>query len=107
MMVQIIYIEHDGTEHKTEIDSGSSIMQGAMAHNLNGIIAECGGNCSCATCHIYVHPDWVEKMTALDPNEAAMLEEVCDPRPNSRLSCQIKVNETHEGLVVYLPEKQV
>ena len=106
-MAKITYIEFNGIEHKLDIEPGLSVMQGAVNHSVRGIIGDCGGACSCATCHVYVDPAWLNKVGEKDATEEALLEEVCDGQPNSRLSCQIKVTEELDGLVVRLPEKQV
>ncbi|HET8710071.1 MAG TPA: 2Fe-2S iron-sulfur cluster-binding protein [Spongiibacteraceae bacterium] len=106
-MAKITYIEYGGDEHIVDVDSGLSVMQGAVAHSVRGIIAECGGACSCATCHVYVDPAWVEKVGKKSEMEAALLEDVCGAQPNSRLSCQIQVTDDLEGLIVRVPEKQV
>lgn len=106
-MAKITYIEYEGVEHVVDVDSGFSVMQGAMANSVRGIIAECGGACSCATCHVYVDPGWLNKVGEIGVTEAALLEEVCAAQPNSRLSCQIKVTDELDGLIVRVPEKQV
>lgn len=106
-MAKITYIEFNGKEHVLDVPQGLSVMQGAIENNVRGVIAECGGACSCATCHCYVDDAWVDKLGEKSDEEAAMLDAVCEPRPNSRLSCQIKVTESLDGLVVHLPEKQV
>lgn len=106
-MATITYIECNGEEHEIEVAPGASVMQGAVQNQIRGIIAECGGNMSCATCHVYVDPAWVDKVGEKSETEVALLEEVCDSRPNSRLSCQIKVTDDLDGLVVRLPEKQI
>jgi 2Fe-2S ferredoxin len=106
-MAKIIYIELGGNEHVVEVAPGSSVMQAAVGNSVQGIIGDCGGACSCATCHVYVDPAWVDKLGEKSAGETALLEEVCDPQPNSRLSCQIKVTEELDGLVVRLPVKQV
>lgn len=106
-MPQITYIEFNGREHCLDIATGTSLMQGATANNVRGIIGECGGACSCATCHVYVDPAWLDRTGDIGELETALLEEVCDAQPNSRLSCQIIVTEALDGLVVRLPEKQV
>lgn len=82
-------------------------MQGAINNNVQGVIAECGGTCSCATCHVYVDEAWVNKLAAKGADEESLLDAVCDLQPNSRLSCQIKVTEGTDGLVVRMPAKQV
>lgn len=106
-MTKVKYIEFDGKEHVVDVPPGSSVMRGAIDNNVRGVIAECGGACSCATCHVYVDGAWVDKLNQKSEDENAMLEAVCEPRPNSRLSCQIKMTESLDGLVVRLPEKQV
>lgn len=106
-MAKITYIEFGGKEHVLDIAPGQSVMQGAVANNVRGIIADCGGSCSCATCHVYVDPAWVGKVGEKSPLESALIEEVYDVQANSRLSCQIKVTEDLDGLIVRLPEKQV
>lgn len=106
-MAKITYIEYSGDERVVDVEPGLSVMQGAVGNNVRGIIADCGGACSCATCHVYVDPGWTDKVGEKGEMEEILLEEVCDPLPNSRLSCQIKVTEELDGLVVRLPEKQV
>jgi 2Fe-2S ferredoxin len=106
-MPKVTYIEFNGDEHVVNIDPGISVMEGAVNNNVGGIIAECRGACSCATCHVYVDPSWVSRIGEKSDTEASMLECVCDPQPNSRLACQLKVTEQLEGLVVRLPEKQI
>jgi 2Fe-2S ferredoxin len=106
-MARITYIEFNGKRHEIDIPSGLSVMQGAIANNVRGVIAECGGACSCATCHVYIDESWVDRLENKNEEEAAMLDAVCNPQPNSRLSCQIKVTDAIEGLIVKLPAKQV
>lgn len=106
-MVKITCIEFDGTEHVLNVYSGQSLMQAAVGNSVRGIIGDCGGACSCATCHVYLDSDWIDRVGEKSETEMIMLEEVCDPRPNSRLSCQIQLTEELDGLIVHLPEKQV
>jgi 2Fe-2S ferredoxin len=106
-MAKITYIEFSGKQQVLEVATGSSVMQGAVGNNVRGIIAECGGARSCATCHVYVDEAWLQKVPEKSAEEAAMLDAVCDPQPNSRLSCQITVSDALDGLVVRLPAKQV
>jgi 2Fe-2S ferredoxin len=106
-MAKITYVEFDGKQHVLEVAPGLTLMQGAIENNVRGLIAECGGACSCATCHVYVDEAWVGKLEKKCEIEEAMLEAVCDPQLNSRLSCQIKVTEDLNGLVVTMPAKQV
>jgi 2Fe-2S ferredoxin len=106
-MAKITYIEITGKEHVLDVAPGLSVMQGAIANNVRGVIAECGGACSCATCHVYVDPSWVNRLAKKSEIEESMLEAVCEMHSNSRLSCQIEVTEALEGLVVRMPVKQV
>ena len=106
-MVKVTYIEHGGAEHILDIEPGLSIMQGAVNNGVRGIIGDCGGACSCATCHVYIDPAWSNKTGERCATEEALLEEVCDVQTNSRLSCQVKITPDLDGLVVRLPVKQV
>ncbi|MFT6155632.1 MAG: 2Fe-2S ferredoxin [Neolewinella sp.] len=105
-MAKIKFIEFSGKEHDAEISTGTSIMQAALDENVRGIIGDCGGSCSCATCHIYVDGSWLDKLETKSEMEEILLEEVCDPQDNSRLSCQIIVNDELDGMVLRVPEKQ-
>lgn len=106
-MPKITYIEFNGTPHEVDVATGLSVMEGAIDHNVPGIEAECGGACSCATCHVYVDPAWVEKTGSADHLEKDMLECAMDLQENSRLSCQIEVSDELDGLVVRMPELQI
>lgn len=105
-MPLIRYIEHNGAEHEIQVENGRSIMQGAVDNMLEGIVAECGGSCSCATCHCIVDDAWVEQLEPAGDLEQEMLDYVNERKPTSRLSCQIEVNDALNGLVVRLPETQ-
>ena len=105
-MANITYIEHNGTEHTIEVKTGQSVMEGAVKHNIPGIDADCGGACACATCHVYVDPAWTEKVGGPSAMEESMLDFAEAVQPNSRLSCQIKVTDALDGLVVTTPEHQ-
>ena len=105
-MPKITYIEPSGQSHTLEVKSGQSVMEGAVKHNIPGIDADCGGACACATCHVYVDEAWVEATGTPSPMEESMLDFANDLKPTSRLSCQIKVTDALEGLVVRLPESQ-
>ena len=107
-MPEVTYIEHNGTEHRVDDPLGSSIMRGAVDNNVPGIDADCGGECACATCHVYVDAAWLDKTGLPEPGsqEAAMLSFAALARPNSRHSCQIKVSDALDGLVVRMPEGQ-
>ncbi|MDH3581666.1 MAG: 2Fe-2S iron-sulfur cluster-binding protein [Hyphomicrobiales bacterium] len=105
-MPKITYIEQDGTEHVVDADIGMTVMEAAVKEQVPGIEAECGGACSCATCHVYVNDAWKEATGEPEEMEEDMLDFAFDVRPNSRLSCQIKVTDALDGLVVQVPEKQ-
>jgi len=106
-MPKITYIQFDGTAHTVDVPSGMSVMEGAITNNISGIEAECGGACSCATCHVYVDPAWVKATGTPQHIERDMLECALDLQKNSRLSCQIKVSDELDGLIVRLPELQI
>lgn len=105
-MPRITYIEFDGREHVVEVKSGLSVMEGAIRNNVPGIDADCGGACACATCHVYVDEAWVEKTGTASAMEESMLDFADAVQPTSRLSCQIRVSDSLDGLVVRLPESQ-
>jgi 2Fe-2S ferredoxin len=105
-MIRITYIEHDGVEHAVEVKPELSVMEGAVKNNIPGIDADCGGACACATCHVYVREDWLERAGTRSETEQSMLEFAECVAPNSRLSCQIKVTQQLDGLVVRMPESQ-
>lgn len=105
-MPKITFIQPDGTEQVAEGEAGMTVMETAKKHMIEGIEAECGGACACATCHVYVADAWREKVGGPTEMEEDMLDFAFDVRPSSRLSCQIKVREELDGLVVHVPEKQ-
>ena len=109
-MPKITFIEHNGTAHTVETEAGLSVMLAAITNNVPGIDADCGGECACATCHVYIEPEWQEKVTreAGLPNaqEASMLSFAATTQDNSRLSCQINVTAALDGLIVRMPEGQ-
>ena len=105
-MPKITYIEHNGTEYAVDVKKGLSVMEGAVKHNVPGIDADCGGACACATCHVYVDEAWREKVGEASAMEESMLDFAENVEPNSRLSCQIRVTDELDGLVVRMPESQ-
>ena len=105
-MPKIKYIEHNGKEHEVEVPLGWSVMEGAVKNLIPGIDADCGGACACATCHVYVDEAWAGKTGSQSAMEESMLDFAENVEPNSRLSCQIKVTEQLDGLVVRMPESQ-
>lgn len=105
-MAKITYIEANGTEHVVEVESGLSIMRGAVEKGIPGIVAECGGNCACGTCRVYVDKSWWPQVGDASDIEEATMEIREDPAPGKRLSCQIKVTDALDGLIVRMPESQ-
>jgi 2Fe-2S ferredoxin len=102
----ITYITADAQPHTLEVDSGLSVMQGAVNNGIEGIDADCGGSAACATCHVHVAREWIQRLPAPSDDERSMLELTVDVDESSRLSCQIKVNDSVTGLVVHIPAKQ-
>ena len=105
-MVKITFVDSAGTLRTVEGEAGATVMETAIKNGIPGIEAECGGACACATCHVYVDQAWQEKTGAPSAMEEDMLDFGYDVRSNSRLSCQIKVREDLDGLVVRTPERQ-
>jgi 2Fe-2S ferredoxin len=105
-MAKINFVDHSGETRTIDADVGSTVMEVAIRNAVPGIEAECGGACACATCHVYVDDAWMEKVGAPTPMEEDMLDFGYDIKPNSRLSCQIKVTDALDGLVVITPERQ-
>ena len=105
-MTKITIVAHDGTRFDIEAENGSTVMENAIKNAVPGIEAECGGACACATCHVYVDEQWTDTVGQPEPMEEDMLDFAYDVRANSRLSCQIKVTDEFDGLVVTVPERQ-
>ena len=105
-MPKITFIDFEGTERTVEGEVGASVMETAVRNLVPGIDADCGGACACATCHVYVDEAFKEAVGEPEPMEEDMLDFAFDVRPNSRLSCQIRVRDELDGLVVTVPERQ-
>lgn len=105
-MPKITFIQFDGTETSIDADIGSTVMKTALDNLIPGIDADCGGECSCATCHVLVDETWMEKVGQPSDAEESMLDLNPDRATNSRLSCQINVTDDLDGLIVNLPEFQ-
>ena len=105
-MTKITYIEHNGKSHEIEVANGLTVMEGAVQNNIPGIDADCGGSCACATCHVYVNEKWFGKLVKKESAEEDMLDMAYEPKKFSRLSCQITVEDSLDGLVVKMPSKQ-
>lgn len=106
-MTTVVFIDHAGTTYKVEAPLNKSLMQVALENGVPGILGDCGGSCSCATCHGYVDERWADTLPPRSETEVFMLEEVPEPRPTSRLCCQIRLTPEMDGIVVRLPEEQV
>jgi ferredoxin, 2Fe-2S len=105
-MPKITFIEHGGKKHTVDAPLGTTVMENAIRNGVPGIVAECGGACACATCHVHVDEAWKEKVGPPSPMEEDMLDFAFDVKPTSRLSCQIKVTDELDGLVVHTPAQQ-
>ncbi len=106
-MPLVTYVSSNGTSRKIDVPAGTSVMQAALHNRVEGILGECGGNCMCATCHVYVDSNFLDRIPAPKENEKFMLSIAAEgPQPNSRLSCQIKMTEELDGLTIRLPGKQ-
>lgn len=103
----INFIDHTGATHQVEAPLNKSLMQAALDNAVPGILGDCGGSCSCATCHAYVDQPWAAQLPPRSETEVFMLEGVPDLRDNSRLCCQIRLTPELDGIVVHLPEEQV
>jgi ferredoxin, 2Fe-2S len=107
-MAKITYIEFNGTPHEVEVPAGLTVMEGARDNNVPGIEADCGGACACSTCHVYVDAAWVDRLPPKEAMEEDMLDFAWEPDPEkSRLTCQLRVTDELDGLVVRMPEKQI
>ena len=107
-MPKIAYIHPNGTRQELEVPVGTSVMQAAVNRGIEEILGECGGNAMCATCHVYVEPDHLDRLPPIGDDEDALLDgAAADRLPNSRLSCQIRVTPELDGLVVRLPDRQL
>ena len=105
-MAKINFVDHSGETRSIDAEIGSTVMEAAIRNAIPGFEAECGGACACASCHVYVDEAWQERVGAPTPMEEDMLDFGYDIKPNSRLSCQIKITDALDGLVVITPERQ-
>ncbi len=105
-MVKIIFIDSAGQSRSVDAEDGATVMETAVRNGVPEIEAECGGACACATCHVYVDPEWVARTGKAEPMEEDMLDFAFEIQPTSRLSCQIKVKPQLDGLVVRTPSRQ-
>jgi len=105
-MPKVTYISNGGDRHDVELDQGLSLMEGGVNNNIDGIVAECGGACACATCHCYVDDAWLERLPPMDDMEDCMLDAALDRKPNSRLSCQIEISDQLDGIVIQVADNE-
>ena len=105
-MAKIIYITKDQEKHEAEVDNGYTVMEGAVNNDIDGIPAECGGACACATCHAYIDHSWIDIIPEMDDMEDSMLDAAYERKDNSRLTCQIEVNDDLDGPVVHIAENE-
>lgn len=106
-MPKVIYVSATGVSREVDVPAGMTVMAAALKNGIDGILAECGGVCMCSTCHVFVDEKFFDRLPAAQDTEEAVLEiAAIERRPNSRLSCQIKVTDDLDGLIVRLPEKQ-
>jgi ferredoxin, 2Fe-2S len=105
-MPKVTFIQPDGKQQTVEIPVGWSVMEGAVRAGVVGIDADCGGACACATCHILVEPEWAANLPPKSEMEEAMLDFAIEPKPNSRLSCQLRMTSELDGLTVHVPPSQ-
>lgn len=106
-MARITYRLLDGSEKTVNVESGYSVMEGAVNNDIDGIVAECGGACACATCHAYIEGEWQQKLPAMDDMEDAMLDAAFERRDTSRLTCQIEVSDELDGLIVNVADNEL
>ena len=105
-MPTVVFVEPSGERRAVSAPLGVSLMEVARQHGIRGIVAQCGGACACATCHVYVAPEWLARLPPPEEIEEGMLECALEPRANSRLSCQIHITPELEGLEVTVPQAQ-
>ncbi|MEF2550233.1 2Fe-2S iron-sulfur cluster-binding protein [Aurantimonas sp. A2-1-M11] len=105
-MPKLVFLTHEGERFEIDAPKGTTAMENAVKNDVPGIEAECGGACACATCHVYVDEAWTAKTGEPEPMEEDMLDFAYEPQPNSRLSCQIKMRDDLDGLVLTVPARQ-
>ncbi len=105
-MPKIIYNDFSGNQKEIEVPNGLSVMEGAVRNNIPGIDADCGGSMACATCHVYVKEEWLNKLKKMENGEQDMIDMAYEPKKNSRLSCQLIVSDELDGLEITTPLKQ-
>lgn len=105
-MPKITFVQPNGDKQDIDATTGVTIMEAAVDAMVPGIEADCGGNCICATCHVYVDKEWLGKLPAVESDEEAMIDYTADPQDNSRLTCQLEITDALDGIVLHVPESQ-
>jgi 2Fe-2S ferredoxin len=105
-MPKVVFLQPDGIRREIEVPVGITLMEAARQHGVMGVVAQCGGACACATCHVYVDPTWLGTLDPPEEMEQGMLETAWEPRDNSRLSCQVHMTANLNGLQVTVPSRQ-
>jgi ferredoxin, 2Fe-2S len=105
-MPKIVFAEPGGGRREIDAPLGITLMEVARQHGVQGVVAQCGGACMCATCHVYIDPVWLARLEPREEMEEGMLESAWEPRDNSRLSCQIHITADLDGLHVTVPKRQ-
>ncbi len=106
-MINISFVMPSGDTVQCGAEAGESLMRAAVNNDIRGIMADCGGACTCATCHVHIAPEWWDRLLAPNDIEVSTLEMVCDPSPTSRLACQVELAPEHDGLQVIVPASQI
>lgn len=106
-MPRITFVQPDGSRSTIQVAAGRTAMEAARDNDIRGIRADCGGECSCSTCHCYVDPSWMSRLPRRNDEEASLLEFAHEPRDGSRLACQLLLTDALDGLVLHVPEKQL
>jgi len=106
-MPTVVFTDPQGERHQVDVPEGRNLMQAAVDHLVPGILGDCGGVCSCATCHGYIAPEYLDKLPPRTETETYMLEGVPELRDNSRLCCQIRMRPELDGICIQLPDEQI
>jgi ferredoxin, 2Fe-2S len=105
-MLRVTFVSFTGEQCMVDVPPGATLMRAATDNDVRGIDGDCGGNCACATCHVFIESPWAQRLPPRSDREQDMLSFTVDPRPTSRLGCQIRLTEALDGIVVYLPQGQ-
>lgn len=106
-MPTVVFVSESGERKEVSVETGYTVMEAAVNNGIDGIVAECGGACACATCHSYIDPAWVDKLSEMDDMEDSMLDAAYERKDNSRLTCQIELTDAMDGLVVHVANNEM